>query len=149
MNFHDEDGWPIVNLELLPDMKQMVDHAHELNLTAGWYQHNCICADNCESEKQYESQIEGDMEALLHFGFDAVKVDGCGGYDDPNLVKFNRKLTEMASRHILVENCHSDSVQYEPDHNKPPSEGCPYHFYRTFRDIRPSYASVMNNLAKE
>ena len=36
-SFHDEDGMPMINLNTFPDLKGMVDKAHRLNLTAGWY----------------------------------------------------------------------------------------------------------------
>lgn len=43
--YHDENGSPVVDLTKFPDMKGMVDHAHALNLTAGFYSNNCKCAD--------------------------------------------------------------------------------------------------------
>ena len=37
MHYHDVDGNPLVNLERFPSLRNMTDHAHSLNLTAGWY----------------------------------------------------------------------------------------------------------------
>jgi hypothetical protein len=35
--FHNADGMPVVNRERFPNFLDMTDHAHSLNLTAGWY----------------------------------------------------------------------------------------------------------------
>ena len=43
--YHDENGAPVVDLTKFPDLKGMVDHAHALNLTAGFYSNNCACSD--------------------------------------------------------------------------------------------------------
>ena len=45
--YHDESGEPQINYERFPDFKAMVDYAHGLGLTAGWYGNNCICKDHC------------------------------------------------------------------------------------------------------
>lgn len=37
MNYHDDQGNPIVNTDRFPDFNKMTDHAHSLNLTSGWY----------------------------------------------------------------------------------------------------------------
>ncbi len=42
-SFHYKNGTPIVNTTLFPSLKNMTDHDHSLNLTAGWYGNNCIC----------------------------------------------------------------------------------------------------------
>ena len=39
-SFHDIHGNPIVDRKKFPDMKAMVDRAHSLGLTAGWYGNN-------------------------------------------------------------------------------------------------------------
>ena len=52
----------------------------------------------------------------------------------------------MSSSPILVENCHGKDPRFKPNRTLPPSEGCPYHFYRTSTDIRNHYPSIMHNL---
>lgn len=37
----------MVNRQRFPNFLDMTDHAHSLNLTAGWYGNNCICSDHC------------------------------------------------------------------------------------------------------
>lgn len=48
MHYHDSEGFPIVNETTFPSLKSMTDYAHSLNLTAGFYGNNCICADRCQ-----------------------------------------------------------------------------------------------------
>ena len=65
MHYHDKDGNPIVNKEVFPDLKAMVDHAHSLKLTSGWYGNNCDCKDHCSDVECFA----GDVNATLAFGF--------------------------------------------------------------------------------
>lgn len=39
-----------------------------------WYGNNCICEDHCDSDACYQE----DVNALIAYGFDSVKLDGCG-----------------------------------------------------------------------
>ena len=92
-----------------------------------------------------QKQIKGDVKALMDFGFDAWKLDGCGGETD--LVAINKEI-KAAGKAIMVENCHWGSkYPFKPDRSKPPEEGCPWNFYRSSGDVRASYASIQHNLA--
>lgn len=52
--YHDADtGAPVVNAARFPNLTAMVDYAHALNLTAGWYGNNCVCKDHCGSGTQH------------------------------------------------------------------------------------------------
>lgn len=147
MNYHREDGSPIVDLDLFPDLKGMVDFGHSLNLTAGWYGNNCICRDACRDPDECEKQIAADVEAIVRYGFDGWKLDGCGGETD--LPLFDDYVRKLSPKPIMVENCHWGNPgvpYYKPDRTLPPSRGCPWNYYRSSGDIGPSYASVMNNL---
>jgi len=145
MHYHDKDGKPIINFDLFPDLGAMVDHAHYLKLTAGWYGNNCICSDHCKfGSEQCEQQVKGDVDALMHYGFDSWKLDGCGGETNLTLVDAHIRA---AGKAIMVENCHwGRKVPFKPDPTLPPEQGCPWNFYRTSGDVRASYASVMHNL---
>lgn len=86
---------------------------------------------------------------MLRYGFGSLKVDGCGNETD--LRVWNKYLTHYTkvnndSYPILVENCHGADPRFKPNRTLPPSEGCPYHFYRTSIDIRNHYPSIMHNL---
>jgi alpha-galactosidase len=143
MHYHDKEGNPIVNLDKFPDLKNMTDHAHSLGLTSGWYGNNCICSDHCVGDA-CEMQIKADVAALNKYGFDAWKLDGCGGETD--LVMVNEYI-KASGKAIMVENCHWGSkVPFKPDPTLPPAQGCPWNFYRSSGDVRASYASVLRNL---
>ena len=148
MHYHDVEGNPIVNTTRFPSLKSMTDHAHSLNLTAGFYGNNCICADHCRNETECEMQIVADVKAFLNWGFDSWKLDGCGGEND--LALFDEHLRELSpERPIMVENCHWHwgNPEYDPNPSLPPREGCPCNFYRSSGDIGLSYQSVLHNLA--
>ena len=52
----------------------MVEGIHAHGLRAAWYFNGCKCAEQTEVIHNYE----GDVRSLYKFGFDAVKIDGCG-----------------------------------------------------------------------
>merc|ERR1712159_619983 len=115
----------------------MVDHAHSLGLTAGWYGNNCICSDHSSSDRKF---YEGDAKKLREFGFDGYKLDGCGSQTDMQLWDDVFKADKGPA--VMVENCHWGSkVPYEPNRT-----WCPWNFYRTSGDVRAKYSSVMGNL---
>mmetsp|Transcript_16417 Transcript_16417/g.22897 ORF Transcript_16417/g.22897 Transcript_16417/m.22897 type:complete len:444 (-) Transcript_16417:47-1378(-) len=139
--YHSDAGSPIVNEKLFPDLKAMTNHAHSLNLTAGWYFNNCICREtSCGNGKDHgetdESCYRGDVEAIVKFGFDSVKLDGCGTQRDLSVWA---RLFEEKGKSIMIENCHWGETV-------PNKTWCPFNFYRTTPDVRASYASVLQNL---
>ena len=73
----------------------------------------------------------------MDYGFDSIKLDGCG--KELDLYKFNA-LFNATGKAFLIENCHWGNTvpQNQSD--------CPYSYYRTSGDIEASYGSVMNNL---
>jgi alpha-galactosidase len=134
--FHDADGNPIVNRDRFPNLGDMTAYAHKLGLTAGWYGNNCICAETNTSDKKY---YQGDVNALINYGFDAVKLDGCGVQTDLQLFY---DLINATGKAITIENCHWGSkYPFEPN-----ATWCPWNFYRTSGDIRAKYSSVIANL---
>lgn len=136
-HYHDDDGNPIINYDKFPDMKKMVDHAHELGLTAGFYGNNCICSDHHSGDRKF---YEGDAKALREFGFDGYKLDGCGSQTDMQL--WDDIFKSDGGPPVMVENCHWGSkVPFEPNRT-----WCPWNFYRTSGDVRANYGSVMGNL---
>eukprot|EP00581_Thalassiosira_minuscula_P006110 CAMPEP_0183741440 /NCGR_PEP_ID=MMETSP0737-20130205/62141_1 /TAXON_ID=385413 /ORGANISM="Thalassiosira miniscula, Strain CCMP1093" /LENGTH=438 /DNA_ID=CAMNT_0025976767 /DNA_START=26 /DNA_END=1339 /DNA_ORIENTATION=+ len=146
MNYHDVNGYPIVNTSSFPDLRIMVDTAHSLGLKAGFYGNNCICSDNCRNETECEMQISADVDAFINWGFDSWKLDGCGG--ENNLTLFDTYLRErLPDKPILVENCHWGEEAYDPDPSLPPREGCPFNFYRSGGDNQPNYEAILGELA--
>lgn len=155
MHYHDPQGRPLVNLQRFPSLSRMTALAHSLNLTAGWYANNCACSDHCRSKEECDKQIRQDVQALFDYGFDGLKVDGCGNETD--LVIWNKYIQELTTQKrkstqynetqtIVVENCHGPDPRFKPNRTLPPALGCPYHIYRTSHDIRNNYGSIMSNL---
>lgn len=141
-NFHTDAGSPVVNTDRFPNMAAMTAHAHTLGLTAGMYYNNCICSDNkCGNGNWTGPDTDpkcyvGDVDALVYFGFDSVKLDGCSNQRDLNLWA---KLFNESGRSIMIENCHWGRTL-------PTLDWCPWNFYRTSGDVRARYASVVANL---
>jgi len=140
--YHNELGAPVVNHEVFPDFIAMTSKAHELGLTAGWYGNNCICADSCGDADDHKEEsgvacYEGDVNALYQFGFDAVKLDGCGAQRDLDLWS---DLINATGKPIMIENCHWGETV-------PTEDWCPWNFYRTSGDVRASFESILSNLA--
>jgi len=132
-NFHDDSGIPIVNRKRFHNMLDMTDHAHALGLTAGWYGNNCICA---EKRNATDAMYVADVTSLIQFGFDAVKLDGCGTQMDLDLWS---RLINGTGRPVMIENCHWGKTV-------PTKDWCPWNFFRTSGDVRPEYGSVVGNL---
>ena len=130
--FHNQSGFPIVNKQKFPNMKSLTDYIHSLGLRAGWYMNNCGCADKqCTSEACYQ----GDIDALKYYGWDDVKVDHCGG--ELNMTIW-ADLMDKSGLQSIIENCGNGAPSSDYG-------SCRYQLYRISTDIRPVYASVINN----
>jgi len=141
--YHSDAGFPLVNAKRFPDFVAMTSKAHSLGLTSGWYLNNCICADHCGSKHWSPEEPDaktkcyaGDAAALLEFGFDSVKLDGCGAQLDLDLWE---RLFNQSGKPIMIENCHWGRTT-------PNATWCPWNLYRTSGDVRASYGSVVANL---
>lgn len=133
-NYHDDQGRPIINTDLFPDMAAMTEHAHKLGLTAGWYGNNCICGEGKEATPQMYEQDVHFLTDVFHF--DGVKLDGCGRQMD--LDRWSQ-LINKTGRKVVIENCHWGGTV-------PNATWCPWNFFRTSGDVRASYGSVVGNL---
>jgi len=144
LTWHDDNGTPKVNTKLFPDMKAMTDHAHKLGLTAGWYANNCICR---ETKTNYHRFYKGDIMAMREYGFDGIKLDGCGSQLDLELYHklIDTSQAKSGRKEILVENCHWGDENRAPP-SRPNATWCPWNMYRTSYDVRGRYASVVGNL---
>jgi alpha-galactosidase len=72
----------------------------------------------------------------MDYGFDSIKLDGCGGERD--LTQY-AALFNATGKSILIENCHWGGTI-------PNATWCPWNYYRSSGDIRASYDSVVSNL---
>eukprot|EP00041_Stephanoeca_diplocostata_P006061 m.74141 g.74141 ORF g.74141 m.74141 type:complete len:451 (+) comp16151_c0_seq1:146-1498(+) len=134
--FHDSNGYPIVDTSLFPDMKSMTNKAKSLGIIPGWYGNNCHCRDTVCNELKC---FEGDVQATLDFGFESIKLDGCGVEKNVSLFA---ELFNKSGKAIMIENCHNGNPTYP---SAPPKES-PFNFFRSSTDIRPTYGSVISNL---
>ena len=143
--YHDTDGRPRINTQRFPNMTSMVNRGHALGLFVGWYGNNCICADGWSAHGGHV-RYDGDVSALLEFGFDSIKLDGCGAQN--NISRWAELIeagTRGLGRSVLVENCHWGNcgsgafspVGYSgcPARRVDGSLQCPFAFFRTSGDI--------------
>ncbi|KAJ1449428.1 glycoside hydrolase superfamily [Pelagophyceae sp. CCMP2097] len=136
--YHDETGAPLVNTQRFPSLRNMTGKAHSLGLKAGWYGNNCICADDATGDSKYYA---GDVAAVVDYGFDSLKMDGCGAQLDLQL--YDDLFRSNSPRPISVENCHWGSKKpFAPN-----ATWCPWNTYRTSGDVQATFGSVLKNLA--
>lgn len=152
MHYHDSNGVPLIDKSRFPSIQNMTAFAHSLNLTAGWYANNCACNDQCRNITECKLQIQGDVQALVAYNFDGIKIDGCGNETSVGLahwyetIRRQRRRTTKRHNKIVIENCHGVNPDFKPNWTLPPPFDCPYHFYRTSHDIRNTYGSIVSNL---
>ena len=74
--YHDAAGNPNVNLKTFPDMKALGDFIHARDMKMGWY----LNADGCPDLRPDPKGLKyiGDVNAIVRYGFDAIKVDEGG-----------------------------------------------------------------------
>ena len=114
-SFHNASGYPLVNTTLFPDFKAMNDHAHAVGLSTGWYGNNCHCGEGEVNVTAWGASpggkgktdgikhYQGDVRAIIDFGFDGIKLDNCGQFLNMSLFA---ELMNATGRPILVEECH-------------------------------------------
>lgn len=111
----------------------------------GWYLNGCACGEHHAMDQNYR----GDIELLAKFGFDGVKIDGCGA--QRNNTKYAELMRE-SGRNYTIENCHwgaMNSIGCKPgdDGSACPSEDwCPFNWYRSSGDINAGEDSWYANL---
>jgi len=126
--YHTELGTPVVDesANKYPNMLAMTTKGHDAGLTVGWYGachgprssrtagfcscifpfsccsslagNNCGCSDHCTDEKCFA----GDVAAAFEFGYDSIKLDGCGKEYDLDLWA---SLLNSTGKPFMIENC--------------------------------------------
>lgn len=127
-SFHDARGRPVLNKTSFPDVRAMVAHAHSLNLTAGWYTNN-FNGEACEggwskTAALHALHMSGEAEWMADMGFDEVKVDSGGKFND--MTAWQQALNQ-SGRAIATENCHQGG-------ELPNASWCPFQQWRTSGD---------------
>ena len=78
-SYHDTKGAPVVNEQRFPSMANMTAKAHSLGLTMSWYANLC---GGCQEKNATAAMYKGDVDAIARYGYDGIKIDGCGAEDD-------------------------------------------------------------------
>eukprot|EP01059_Diplonema_ambulator_P031670 TRINITY_DN588_c0_g3_i1.p1 TRINITY_DN588_c0_g3~~TRINITY_DN588_c0_g3_i1.p1 ORF type:complete len:430 (+),score=134.63 TRINITY_DN588_c0_g3_i1:49-1338(+) len=149
-SFHDVNGNPIIARDQFPDMKNMTLKGRSKGLKMGWYMNNCICKETQFTDEAYiQKHMEQSAKAVVEYGFEGVKLDGCGQFR--NLTWWAELLNQTGTA-IMIENCHwGETVPGQTTGDAPcsglgsPSD-CPYNFYRTSGDIQANFDSMFRNL---
>jgi alpha-galactosidase len=145
MRQHDEQGFPMVNADKFPNLKSLVDYGHRAGIQMGWYLNGCACGEKKERMLNYV----GDVQRLHEYGFDAVKLDGCGAAT--NMTRY-AELMAATGQTYEIENCHwghcgTDSWFRNPDGAScPTATWCPFNHFRTSGDINAGLTSWLANL---
>lgn len=130
--YHDNDGNPMVRKDRFPNMTNLTATAHSLGLTMGWYGNNCMRPEKEAPRKMYE----GDVAATVRYGWDGIKLDGCGAEYDLDLFA---KLFNATGKPIMIENCHWGKTV-------PNETWCPWNYYRTCGDMSVGYGNAVENV---
>eukprot|EP00938_MAST-03A_sp_MAST-3A-sp1_P001451 g1451.t1 len=112
--FHNASGYPIVDTTKFWDMQSMTSKAKSLGVKPGWYGNNCRCKEqqtrcHMNANETNDSCFRGDVEATLNFGFESIKLDGCG--DQKNVTHY-AKLFNESGVPVMIENCHNGLPTY-------------------------------------
>ena len=67
--FHLADGTPVWDSERFPDPQALVDKAHHLGLSPGWYLNNCGCAENHFGAEMADKVMRGSVRMLAEQGW--------------------------------------------------------------------------------
>lgn len=143
--FHDATGYPIVDDTLFPNMRAMTSKAKGLGVTPGWYGNNCHCGEQrsgCALKGDDDSCFKGDVKATIDFGFESIKLDGCG--IQKNITRY-AALFNATGQRVLLENCHNGNPTY-PTRDFSGKVDCPMNLFRSSTDIRPTFGSMLINL---
>lgn len=155
---HTPDGRFRIDTGRFPDMKGMVDYGHSLGITVGWYVGNCLCQENASHAGlppgityppggflQYE------MAQLKEYGFDGVKVDGCGqdgdASDHSRVAVTAPYVFDYMPAYGVIENCNNGHSPFFPGFNPPPGKNFyPFSMYRAYGDICFSWPCIMDEI---
>jgi alpha-galactosidase len=148
VGFHNKSGFPIVNETRFPDMRAMTTKAKELGLKPGWYGNNCECREerpSCQMSPNGSGAecFAGDVAATLYYGFESIKLDGCGV--QRNITEYAR-LFNQTGVPVMLENCHNHHPYNATRDPVTKMVDCPMNFFRTSTDIRPTFGSILINL---
>lgn len=150
--WYDADGTPSWDLTRFPDVKGMVNRAHDFGLRMGWYFGNFQCSAGGNPDHTFDMNklAAGSVKAIKDYGFDSVKLDS--GFPVASNMTLWAELINATGRPIMVENCHQGAMGPEMDDKNAKCTGltnvsdCPYNFWRTTGDPYPYWNDIMRAL---
>ena len=135
----------LVNTSRFPSMRALAAKAKALGLQPGWYGNNCVCKETrpaCALHDGESACFAGDVNATIDFGFETIKVDGCG--IEKNVSHF-AALFNATGKAVLIEDC-GNGVPLKAYRDDAGKLVCPMNMYRSSSDLHPVWHSVLNNL---
>jgi len=88
--------------------------------------------------------MRGDVEAILEYDFDGVKIDSCG--PSHHLLDW-ADLINKTGKQLMIENCWNNATfPYWHDSRTYDYVVCPMNFFRISNDIGPNWPSIIGNL---
>jgi hypothetical protein len=150
-SYHDKNGNPVVSALRFPNLTELVVKAHQHGILLDWYGNSCNCAS--QEWATWHSDAGGnspnvmhDVTALMEFGFDGIKVDGCS--PEHNISQWVEALAALDGPPLLLENCGNNGPKRwsPPDPASLAKHTCGFQMYRVSADIAPQFYSTMYNL---
>ena len=130
-SMHDKEGNPLIDLSTFPNLTALADHVHSNNQTISWYLNSCAFGG---PKNDSLTNYEGDVRALIRYGFDGVKIDGCGKMNNMTLYA---SLMRASNHSFAIENCHGGGdVDQGQNGLLPTTNYCPWNRFRTSNDIQ-------------
>ena len=138
-SFHAQDGTPLVNRSIFPDLKSLVDYGHGKGVKMGWYDDNCICMDSYKlraNASWAERAYQGDVKQLYDAGFDGIKIDNCGD-DDGSGFKSRAAHINASGHPLLIENSNQGNGHGPPRGLPNDTHWCNFNFFRALIESKP------------
>jgi hypothetical protein len=140
--FHGADGKVNVNRTRFPDLKRLASDIAAQGIDLGWYINNCICHESASHihNKTWENlTFTADVQQLAENNFKGVKIDNCGLHTAGDGINYYARLMNETGKAFLVEHVAGDKAPTN-------RSWCPFNIFRSSNDIRPTWASIHNNL---
>ena len=134
-SFHGPDGRPLVNKTKFPNITAMTAVAASLGLKPAMYYNNYICHESMPpggvDGSRYKQMLQGSVDFLFDQGFDGVKIDSGGPFNNMEewhvAFEETRKRLRPEGEPLFVENCHQGGQE-------PNASWCPFDIFRTAGD---------------
>ena len=130
-SMHDKNGNPLIDRTRFPDMADLAKHVHANNQTISWYLNSCAFGG---PRNDSLTNYEGDVNALVKYNFDGVKIDGCGKMNNMTLYA---SLMMKSNKTFAIENCHGGGdIDQGQNGLQTNATYCPWNRFRTSNDIQ-------------